>query len=144
MREQNSSLNENEIMHLRKELRMTRIFCMISSVITFCLLAGMILLFNSLRPIYDFLEKAEPILEEASMLDVDTLNDTLEQVNTSLEQVDWEELSRSLSQLDVKSINEALENLDTEEFSEALENLNEAADTLKGLGEKWQSFSSLF
>lgn len=129
---------------LRKELRLTRIFCIISSVLTICLLAGVVVLCIGLRPVNEFMRKAEPALEQLEDLDVDTLNTTLEQVNISLEQVDWEQLSDSLGKLDVDAVNEALEGLDTEEFSRALENLNNATDMLKGISEKFGSIISFF
>ena len=129
---------------IKKELRLTRLFCIISSLLTVCLLAAIVFLIISLRPILSFVEDTKPALEHMSELDIDALNGTLEQVDIALGQVDWEEVSDSLKQLDVEAINEAIRNLDTGELSTALENLNQVVAALEAFGEKVGSLSSLF
>ncbi len=129
---------------LAKQLRMTRVFCMISSMLTLCLLLGGVFLFSKLQPVFDFLQEIEPAMEQLSALDIESVNTTLEQINATLGSVDWQQVSDSLGQLDVEAINTAIEGLDTEALSEAIENLNKTADTLEGWGEKLSSFSNLF
>ncbi len=121
---------------IRKELKRTRIFCAVSSVVTLCLLAAILFLIVEIQPVLSFAEKAGPVVERLSQLDIDALNGTLEQLDGSLGQVNWEELGKSLEQLDVEEINEAIRNLDTEELTTALENLNRAVDTLEAFGER--------
>ncbi len=117
---------------LIKELRFTRIVCMVSSVLTLCLLAGGILLLGRVRELEKF---CEPVVEKVSQLDVESLNETLGKVNVSLETVDWEQVAEALGELDVDAINSAIEHLDTEELSESLKNLNDAVETVREIGE---------
>lgn len=129
---------------IKKELRLTRFFCIISSLLTICLLAGIGLLVIKLQPVYLFMKEAQPVLEQISELDVDTMNGVLQDLDASMGQVDWKELADSLEQLDIETINDSLQSLDVDELSSALEHINKAADTLDALGERLSSFSSLF
>ncbi|MCH5343232.1 MAG: hypothetical protein J1E64_04260 [Acetatifactor sp.] len=129
---------------IKRELRLTRFFCIVSSILSICLLAAIVFLVVSLQPVFSFVNETKPALEQFSKLDIDTLNRTMEQVDTSLGQVDWEKVADSLEQLDVEAINEAIRNLDTKELSTALEKLNKTTDALEAFGERLGSLSSLF
>lgn len=133
---------------LRKELRTTRIFCAISSVLTILLLVGGCFVVGMARDyvgkVQVYVEELTPVIQELSKLDVEEFNLTMENVNASLQSVDWEQVSVSLDKLDVEAINETIEDLDTEELTEALKNLNDASDKLRAIGEKMASFPSLF
>ena len=128
---------ENE--KLAKELRATRIFCIISSLLTVCLLAGGFFVWNKVQPVISVLQEAKPVMEQLSELDVEEMNRTLEQVNVTLESVDWQQVSEALGELDVDAINEAVEGLDTEELTKAVENLNKVVSVLEKWGNKWSS-----
>lgn len=135
--------NRNEelaVERLARELRMTRIFCIISSALTICLLIGGFLIWNNIQPILSVVQEAKPIMEQLSALDVEEMNHTLEQVNVTLESVDWQQVSESLQELDVDAINEAVAGLDTEELTKAIENLNKVVSVLENWGNKWGSF----
>lgn len=118
---------------LRKELRFTRIVCMVTSVLTIFLLAGGILLFGRVQELAAI---GEPVAEKVSELDVESLNDTLAHVNATLETVDWEQVADALGELDVDAINSAIEGLDTEELSKSLKNLNDAVEKIQEVSEK--------
>lgn len=118
---------------LRKELRFTRIVCMVTSVLTIFLLAGGILLFGRVQELAAI---CEPVAEKVSELDVESLNDTLAHVNVALETVDWEQVADALGELDVDAINSAIEGLDTEELSKSLKNLNDAVEKIQEVSEK--------
>lgn len=135
-----NNISELDVKRLTKELRITRIFCVISSLLTVCLLVGGFLIFSSLKPIFAFMNEAQPVMEQMAELDVEEVNATLEQVNTTLESVDWQQLSETLGELDIEAINTAIEGLDTEELSEAVENMNDAAEVLESFSQKWKSF----
>lgn len=136
--------NDTSVLNsLRKELRLTRVFCLISSILTVCLLISVIFLVNRLQPVYQFMEDTQPVLARIAELDTAAVN-TLEQLNVAVGDVDWEQLSGSLGKLDVDAINEALENLDTEELTITLKNLNDAVDTLKNIGDKLSSLPAVF
>lgn len=136
--EQNQ-ITEWDVKRLRRELLITRIFCGISSFLTGCLLLGGFLFFKMTEPVFEVLNEAQPMMEQMAQLDVDEVNATLEQINTTLESVDWEQITQALGELDIESINTAIEGLDTEELTEAVENMNNAADVLEGWGNKWSS-----
>lgn len=133
---------------LRKELRTTRIFCAISSVLTILLLVGGCFVVGIAQDyagkVQAYAEEVTPVIQELAKLDVEEFNLTMENVNTSLQSIDWEQVAVSLESLDVDAINEAIENLDTEELTEALKNVNDASDKLKAVGEKMSSWTSLF
>ena len=104
---------DTNMAQLKRELRLTRIFCGISSMLTICVLLGGILLFKEVQPVFEFMQQAQPVMEQLSQLNVDEINLTLEQVNATLGNVDWEQVAESMNELDVDAINEAIEGLDT-------------------------------
>jgi len=131
--------NEVVMEKLTKELRITRIFCILSSLLTVCLLAGGFLVWNQVQPVISVLQEAKPVMEQLSELDVEEMNRTLEQVNVTMESVDWQQVSEALGELDVNAINEAVEGLDTQELTKAVENLNKVVSVLEKWGNKWSS-----
>lgn len=164
----NHNTADNNFEQLRKELRTTRIFCMITSMLTVVLLVGGIVLLWQLKPVFAWMEQTQPVLKEFTELDIDGVNLTLEQisytlgsvdwqqvsdavgsvdwqqVSDSIGSVDWQKLSDTVSELDVDAINDAIEGLNTEELSEAIENLNNTIEVLEGFGEKISSFTGIF
>lgn len=137
----NNNVTDSNTHQLMKELRFTRIVCMISSALTLFLLIGGIFLFGRVQELF---KVCEPVVENLSGIDVENLNSTLDSINTSLESVDWEQVAEALGELDVEALNTAIEGLDTEELTEALQNLNDAADRLRQVGEKLSALTSLF
>lgn len=147
---------EQSFRQLRKELRMTRIFCVISALLTAGLLVGGVFVYKQIQPVIEMIRDVQPVIEQLSSLDIEGINEALEQVNGTLDTIDWQMLddalgsidwqgvTDSLSRLDVDAINSAIEGLDIDGVSEAIENLNNAADVLEGLGEKFSSFGNLF
>ena len=132
---------QTDMAKLSRELRATRIFCMVSSILTVLVLIGGIFFFVTLR---EARADAEPVIQQIVALDIEGFNLALEQLNTTLESVDWEQVSLAIEQLDIDALNTAIENLDTAELSEALENLNNAVDALEKLGQVFSRFTSLF
>ncbi len=142
---------DSTILQLTKELKLTRIICMISSVLTLCLLAGGGLLFGRVRKLEEY---CEPVVEKVAELDVESLNSTLAYINDSLAAVDWEQVADSLGELDVDAINSvierldvdainsAIEGLDTRELTEALKNLNDAVEKIREISEKMSDAAS--
>lgn len=126
---------------LRKELRTTRIFCAISSVLTLLLLIGGCV---AVVIAQDYAAEVTTVIQELAKLDVEELNLVMENVNAFLQSIDWEQVAVSLEALDVEAINAAIEKLDTEELTEALKNLNDASEKLREVGDKMASFALLF
>ena len=152
----NNQMPENSLEQLKKELRITRIFCIISSVLTCTLFVGGILIYTQIKPVMDIVKDATPIINELAKIDMNSVNTTLEQVSNTLESVDWEgvsdavgsvewqEVSETISGIDAEAFNKAVEDLDTKELSKAIERLNNVIDVLEGWGEKLGSIKGLF
>lgn len=133
---------------LRKELRTTRIFCAISSILTLLLLVGgcfaVVIVQDYAVKVQEYATEVTPVIQKLSKLDVEEFNRTMTNVNHSLQAVDWEQVATSLEALDVDALNGAIEKLDTEELTEALKNLNDASDALRAVGDKMGSWTSMF
>lgn len=106
--------NHQNLEKLRKELRMTRIFNSITSVLLICVLIGGFIIFSKMQ---DYMDTAMQLVEE---------------------------LSAQLKQLDMDALNETIAGLNTEELSKALENLNDAAETLENFSGSIKNFFSKF
>ena len=137
----NNNITDPNARQLIKELRITRIACIISSVLTLCLLVGGVFLYGRVLRIAEI---CEPVVKKVAALDVDSLNRTMDNVNASMEEVDWEQMAAVLEELDVEALNSAIEGLDTTELTQSLKNLNDAVEKIRELGEKLSSFTSLF
>lgn len=147
---------ENILEQLRKELRITRVVGIVSSVLTGALLFGGIVLYGQMRPVLELAKETGSIIEELAELDIESVNMTLEQVGNTLgsvdwkevsnaiESVDWQQVSDTIGELDVEAFNNAVEDLDTKEFSKAIERLNKVIDVLEGWGEKLGSIKGIF
>lgn len=114
---------------LSRELKTTRIFCLITSLMTAFLLAGGVFLYIQTKELIS--EKLAPLAQQAAHVDVDALNDAIRQIDATLESVNWEQVSNTLGKLDVDALNDAIDHLDTRELSRTLANLNAAVDTLQ-------------
>jgi len=117
------------------------VFCIISCLLTVSLLVGGLLVFKQVQPMFQMVGKIEPAMEQFMALDIEEVNETLEQVNATLESVDWQQMSDAVSQLDVDAFNDAIKGLNTEAISKAVENMNKAVDIM----EKWgNALGSIF
>lgn len=130
----------NNLEKLSRELKITRIFCLITSLMTAFLMAGGLFLYIQTRELIS--TTLLPVAEQASHVDIEALNTAVRQINSSLEQVDWEQVSDTLGKLNVDALNIAIENLDTRELSRTLTNLNAAVDTLQKAKEALDSLLS--
>lgn len=106
--------NYKDLDKLRKELRMTRIFSGITSVLLICVLVGGLLVFSRLKR---SLEDSIPLVEK---------------------------MSAQLEALDVDALNESIAGLNTEELTEALEHFNDAVDTMESFTGSVKDFFSKF
>ena len=130
-----TGLSQNDMDKLLKELRLTRIVSIISSLLALSLL---ILGGYFVYTIKGTLREAEPVMEKIAEVDVESLNATLEHINETLEAVDFEPVVQAIEELDVEGFNAAIDSLDMEELSKALKNLNDAADIFRQIS---QTFS---
>ena len=120
-------MDDAVIKRFRGELCRTRMICLVLAVLMVLVLVGGGFFFRELRLTR---EQMEPLVEQISALNMDELNLTLEEINETLETVDWDQVAQAIESLDVDALNTAIENLDTKELSEALAKLNDAVDAL--------------
>ena len=133
-------MQENQEMEkLRRELRMTRVCCTVTSLLVVVLLAGGFLVFGKVQ---SYAEQIMPLVQQISALEFDTLNETLGSLNRTLEDMDWEAFSAQMAQLDMDALNEAIAGLDTAELSQALEKLNDITESLEKFSSSIKEFVS--
>ena len=126
---------------LRRELRITRIFSAVTSILIVVMLAGGFVVCNEVKT---YVDEVWPLVEQLSTVDFAAISSTMENLEQTVGTVDWEYMSKQLGALNVDAINEAIEGLDTEELTKALANINEAAETLQKLSDGMKAFASKF
>lgn len=96
-----NQISDVNLKKLSRELRTTRIMCVISSLLTGALLVGGIFCYGQIKPIFQLLEDTKPIVSELSKLDIDAMNEIVEEL-------DAEELSEVVENLNntVKALEE--------------------------------------
>lgn len=132
---------EQTLEKLRRELRTTRIFSAVSSVLMLCVLVGGFLVFSEVK---GYIEQVWPMVEQLSAVDFAAIEDTMQSLDESLSAVDWECVSEQLGELDIEALNKAIAGLDTEEMTKALSNINTAADNLQKLSDSLKAFAAKF
>ncbi len=128
---------EKQLKKLRRDLKVNRIISIVSVLLTVCLLGALVWAAGTL----------EPVVEQVSQLDIDTVNSTLTEAESVLTEISasdigWEQLSGTIAGLDVDTLNETMRALDMEQLTEAIENLNEASEAIQELADSLNS--SLF
>ncbi len=139
--EKNTGIADDVMESLRKELRKTRIVNGILSALLVCVLTAGVLVSVKVQ---GYVEKPQPLVEKLTAVDYEVLNETMVNLNVSLNEIDWEQISGQLSELDIEALNEAIAGLDTEELSVTLENLNKAIEALQNFSDTLKSFVSKF
>ena len=107
---------------LRKELKVTRICCLIVAVLLVCVIAGGIYIANMMSPMVLAMQEIQPAIVKMEQIDVGVLNE-------------------KIAQLDIEGMNKMIQGIDTEEVMEALENVNEVMEKIEELQEGFESFS---
>ncbi len=121
---------EKQLKKLRRDLKFNRILSIVSVLLTICLLGALVWVQRTL----------EPVVEQVSQLDIDTVNSTLTEAESVLTEIsdsdiDWEQLSGTIAGLDVDTLNETMRALDMEQLTEAIENLNDASEAIQELAD---------
>lgn len=129
--EQNGMVNITtaEVKSLKRSLAVTRVFCVIPTVLFAAILIGGVYLWGQVSGI---VEEVLPVAEAADV-DWTKVAESLEQVETAVCDVDWKMLSEKVEQFDVETLNRTLGSINADELNEAIKNLNETADTFKKL-----------
>ncbi len=123
---------EKDIKKLRRDLKINRVLSITTIVLMLCLLIPLLQVLQQIQG------TVEPVVEQISEVDMDTLNSSLGSLKVVAEElaaadIDWQQLSETINELDVDALNETLQGLDTEELTETLANLNAACESLQAL-----------
>lgn len=132
---------EQTMVQLQKELKITRIFCMVTSVLMILILVGGLFAFGKVD---GYMKGIQPLVDELSSVDFIAVSNSLEELETAMTSVDWEQVSTQVASLDMEALNAAIEGLDTEELTETLENVNEAVTTLEKMSDSIKAFMGKF
>lgn len=136
MREyQTVEVSEKLIKKLQRDLLLTRIFSVISSLLTIAVLAGGFYMFQTLQTyvgqaddyvseIVTYAESMEPTVTQLSRVDIEALNDALDQVTIAFAQVDFERLAQQIDELDVDAINKKVAALDVDTLNDKINALD--------------------
>lgn len=118
-------VSEKLIKKLQRDLLMTRIFSMISSVLMIAILAGGFYMFRTVQTyaeqvdgyvteIMAYAENMEPAVNQLSKVDIEGLNATMDQMKVAFAEVDFEKLAQQIDDLDVEAINAKVAALDVD------------------------------
>lgn len=122
------SITAAEVKSLKRSLAVTRIFCVIPTVLFAAILIGGVYLWGQVSGI---VEDVLPIVEAAGDVDWMQVADSLEQVESAVCDVDWKMLSEKVEQFDVETLNKTLGSIDAEELNAAVKNLNDASEAFR-------------
>ena len=129
MREyQTVEVSEKLIKKLQRDLLVTRIFSMISSLLMIAMLAGGFYMFQTVQTyavqvdgyvteIMAYAEAMEPTVTQLSKVDIQALNDTMDQMEAAFAEVDFERLAQQIDELDVDAINAKVAALDVDSLN---------------------------
>lgn len=121
--------NEQILEKLHKELFLTRIFSIISSVLMLCLMVCGFSLFykyqESKKQVQAYAEQVKEYVEtlstqegELAKVDILAFNQALKNLNTVIETVDWEMLNDSIASVDWKMLNDSIAGVDWKMLSD--------------------------
>ncbi len=136
-----SEKDREEIRELKKSLRVTQALCLIMILLLLSLLVGGGILVSKImpkvNPLIAQITQVAGVAEQIRKVDLNAVAKDVSDINDTLSQVNWDEVTRQLNSIDVESMNatlRSLQSLDPEELEKAIENMNDAADTLSKLG----------
>jgi len=101
---------------LSKEVRNAKRINIVSMVISICMF--LLLAIASVKT-YRIVQETQ-LIEKVSELDIKTINDTINNLNEVMKQVDWEMVSEKIADLDVITINKRINELDVPMIQEKL------------------------
>lgn len=122
-------ISEKVLKKLQRDLLVTRIFSMILSILMIGILVGGFYMFRTVQTyavqvdgyvtdIMTYAENMEPAIEQLSEVDIETLNDTMEQMTVAFAEVDFEKLAQQIDDLDVEAINAKVAALDVDALND--------------------------
>lgn len=128
-------ISEKLIKKLQRDLWITRLFAMFSSLLMIVILAGGYYLYQVVQvyvkqaegyvtEIVTYVENVKPALEQLSLVDAEALEQTLEKMSVAFAEVDFEKLAEQIESLDVESINYKIDALDVDSINEKINALD--------------------
>ncbi len=135
------SLLARQMEALEKQMRLTRIFCILSVSASVLLLLVMFLIFLRLKPLFAVLEDVSASIGQISQ-SLEQLD--LEAINDMMSELDVEGINETIASLDVEGINEVVASVDTKQLSDILDHLSKVTETLQGISEKFKAIPSAF
>lgn len=143
---QSVEVSERLIKKLQRDLWMTRLFAMFSSLLMIVILAGGYYLYQVVQvyvkqaesyvtEIVTYAENVKPALNQLSLIDAEALKQTMEQMSVAFAEIDFEKLANQIESLNVDAINEKINALDVESLNAKIyaldiEGINETVGSL--------------
>lgn len=132
---QTMEVSEKLIKKLQRDLWVTRLFSLFSSLLMIVILAGGYYLYQVVQvyvkqaegyvtEIVTYAESVKPALNQLSQVDTEALARTLEQMSVAFAEVDFEQLATQIEDLDVESINYKMDALDVDAINEKIKALD--------------------
>lgn len=132
---QTIEVSEKLIKKLQRDLLVTRIFSMISSMLMIAILAGGFYMFRTVQTyaqqvdgyvteIMAYAENMEPAVNQLSKVDIEGLNATMDQMKVAFAEVDFERLAQQIDELDVEAINAKVAALDVDALNDKINALD--------------------
>lgn len=146
---QTVEVSERLIKKLQRDLWMTRLFAMFSSLLMIVILAGGYYLYQVVQvyvkqaegyvtEIVTYAESVKPALDQLSQIDTENLTKMAEQISAAFAEIDFEKLANQIESLNVDAINEKINALDVESLNAKIyaldiEGINETMENLNAL-----------
>ena len=132
---QTTEISETLIKKLQRDLWVTRLFALFSSMLMVVILAGGYYLYRVVQvyvaqaegyvtEIVTYAESMKPALDRLSQVDAESLMETMEQMSVAFAEVDFEKLAEQIKSLDIESINYKIDALNVEAINEKLNALD--------------------
>lgn len=132
---QTIEVSEKLIKKLQRDLLVTRIFSMITSVLMIAILAGGFYMFRTVQTyaaqvdgyvteITTYAENLEPAVNQLAKVDIEGLNATMDQMKVAFAEVDFERLAQQIDELDVEAINAKVAALDVDALNDKINALD--------------------
>ncbi len=149
----NREFDEQILEKLRKELFLTRIFSIISSVLMLCLLVCGFSLFykyqESKEQVEVYSEQMKEYVEalvtqegELAKVDILAFNQALKNLNTVIETVDWEMLNDSIASVDWEMLNDSIAGVDWKMLSDNIDTIDWKMLNDNIAGVDWETLSA--
>ena len=116
-------ITEKDLKKLRSSMLVTRIFCVIPAILFVVIIIGGAVIWGEVSKVVDqvipVMEELLPVAEQLKEVDLKELTETVAELEATVSEVDWVELSDKISQLDVEELNKAITNMN--DLSEKLQ-----------------------